>query len=762
MKTNQDDSLFAGIGREPVRALMHPTVIMCEPETAVADAAATMALNKCGSIIIARAGNPLGIWTEMDALRLNLDHPGIFEQPVSNFMNAPLISIPDNASLQDAAVKFREHSIRHLIVVDIAGLMIGIISQTDVVLKLGIQSYLSFRVVGSVAFRPALTLPHDIGVGETIGQLFANGLDAALVTENGEPVGIITERDVVRLIARRADDVRIGDVATRPLVSISIDAPLIEARNLLEARRFRHLVITGPDGEVRGILTMTDILAAMEHGYVHHLEEVLTRKSRQLESTERRLDLILRSAGDSVVGLDAAGQVTFANTAAAELLGWPENAILGRNWCDLVCHSCPEQHETCLATQSCRTETATRLDSCSFTRRDGSVFPAEVTTSPLAEGDRHVGGVLVFRDITERKAAEAALHEERNFTKAVIESLPGIFYVIDRDSRFDLWNHNFEAVSGYGADEIRRMHPMDFFAGTEKILVAERMEEVFAVGHATIEANFVTRTGQRIPYFFTGSRLLTSHGDKFVGTGVDIATRQQMEEMLRRSNRDLKAFAYVASHDLRQPLRMVRSYLQLLEQKLGKTLDQEARDYMAFAVDGAVRMDRLIIDLLEYARVGRTTEPPGWVDVRDVIHEVLDMFKLSIDEYQATVTVEGEHWPQVFADHGEMFRLFQNLIGNSLKYRPLNKPLHISLSFRHRERLWEFAVRDNGIGIDPVQFERIFGIFQRLHAVGDYAGSGIGLAICKKIVEHHDGLIWVESEPGQGSTFFFSLPDKSE
>ena len=252
----------------------------------------------------------------MDALHLDLGHSDVFEQPVARFMTAPLISISGDASLNDAAMKFREHGIRHLVVVNDAGGMIGIVSQTDVVLKLGIQTYLSFRIVGSVAFRPALILPHHIGVAETIDHLRMSRADAVLVAENDRPVGIITERDIVRLIARRAGNVRIGDVATRPLVSIALDAPLLEARNLLEARRFRHLVIIDTTGGVRGILTMADILAAMEHGYVHHLEKILIDKSRKLAAAEHRLDRILRAAGDSIVGLDTASRVTFINAAA--------------------------------------------------------------------------------------------------------------------------------------------------------------------------------------------------------------------------------------------------------------------------------------------------------------------------------------------------------------------------------------------------------------------------------------------------------------
>ena len=319
----------------------------------------------------------------------------------------------------------------------------------------------------------------------------------------------------------------------------------------------------------------------------------------------------------------------------------------------------------------------------------------------------------------------------------------------------------FETVTGYGGDDIRHMHATDFFAEPEKQLIAERMAQVFASGHATVEVNLLTRGGDRIPYYFTGSCLVTAHGSQLIGTGVDIAARRWMEEMLRRSNQDLEAFAYVASHDLRQPLRMIRGYLHLLEHHSGAGIDQIARDYMAFAVDGAAWMDRLITDLLEYSRVGRGGVTMGEVDMGEVISQVLDLLKMAIAECRATVKVAGGDWPRVIADHGEMVRLMQNLIGNALKYRSPDRPACISLIFRRASPLWEFSVEDNGIGIEPSQFERIFGIFQRLHTADAYDGSGIGLAICKKSVEHYGGRIWVESRPGKGSTFFFELPGRT-
>jgi light-regulated signal transduction histidine kinase (bacteriophytochrome) len=214
----------------------------------------------------------------------------------------------------------------------------------------------------------------------------------------------------------------------------------------------------------------------------------------------------------------------------------------------------------------------------------------------------------------------------------------------------------------------------------------------------------------------------------------------------------------VASHDLQEPLRMVTSYLQLIAQRYRGRLDAAADEFIAFAVDGAARMHRLISDLLAYSRVGTRSRAFEPVDCQAALDQALANLEIAIEEAGATVT--RDPLPIVPADEGQLVQLFQNLIGNAVKFHGQAPPcVHISAQ-RRREAgdEWYFSVRDNGIGIDPQQFERIFMIFQRLHTMAEYSGTGIGLAICKKIVERHGGRIWVESQPGQGSTFYFTLP----
>ncbi len=237
-----------------------------------------------------------------------------------------------------------------------------------------------------------------------------------------------------------------------------------------------------------------------------------------------------------------------------------------------------------------------------------------------------------------------------------------------------------------------------------------------------------------------------------------VGARQALEESvvkLKRSNADLQQFAYVASHDLQEPLRMVASYTQLLARRYQGQLDADADEFIGYAVDGAIRMQRLINDLLAYSRVETQGHAFAPTNCHGVLDQALDNVRAMVDESQAAVT--HDPLPTVMADEGQLVQLFQNLISNAVKFRG-EQPPRVHLSAERREREWLFSVRDHGIGIDPQYADRIFVLFQRLHTSAEYPGTGIGLAICKKIVERHSGRIWVDSQPGRGATFYFTLP----
>ncbi|MBI5184587.1 MAG: two-component sensor histidine kinase [Nitrospinae bacterium] len=236
----------------------------------------------------------------------------------------------------------------------------------------------------------------------------------------------------------------------------------------------------------------------------------------------------------------------------------------------------------------------------------------------------------------------------------------------------------------------------------------------------------------------------------------EIVERDRVKKLLDQSNKELQQFAYIASHDLQEPLRMVSSYVQLLQKKYKGKLDSDADEYIEFASDGARRMGNLINDLLAYSRLESQAKEFRLVDGENIFRNSLRDLQAAIKESGAVVT--HDPLPRVMGDDVQLESLFQNLIGNAIKYRGKKTPqIHVSVEMKPGE--WVFSVRDNGIGIDPGYFGRIFVIFQRLHARHEYSGTGIGLAVCKKIVERHGGRIWVESEPGKGATFYFTIPE---
>jgi light-regulated signal transduction histidine kinase (bacteriophytochrome) len=277
------------------------------------------------------------------------------------------------------------------------------------------------------------------------------------------------------------------------------------------------------------------------------------------------------------------------------------------------------------------------------------------------------------------------------------------------------------------------------------------------------------KDGSEFPVEISLSPMEDQEGRLVTSIIRDVSERRRVEHQLRqtaaalehqtvelmRSNAELQQFAYVASHDLQEPLRMVASYTQLLARRYEGKLDQDADEFIAFAVDGAKRMQALINDLLAYSRVGTQGRDFTQTDLNEIVDRVIADLTAAIDDTGATA--HREHLPTVPGDPVQLGQLFQNLISNAIKFRGSETP-RVDVTAERQGREWRVSVRDNGIGIAPEFADRIFIIFQRLHTRDEYPGTGIGLAICKKIVERHGGQIWLESEPGAGATFTFTLP----
>jgi PAS domain S-box-containing protein len=393
--------------------------------------------------------------------------------------------------------------------------------------------------------------------------------------------------------------------------------------------------------------------------------------------------------------------------------------------------------------------------------KDGSRHP-RLFTSKRVELDQKMSLVGVGIDITARREAEERVQREKRFSDTLIDTLPGIFYVFDEQGHFLRWNDNLERVSQYSSAEVAAISPLDLFVGTDREEITRRIEQVFRDGQATAQADFVAKDGSATPYFFTGQRVFFDDRLCLIGMGIDITERTLVEDALRqrtqelaRSNADLEQFAYVASHDLQQPLRAVASYTQLLARRYQHQLDGDAQRFIERTIAAVARMQALIRDLLAYSRVGTRGLAFGPTDCEVVLRDVLDDLQAAIAETDAVVT--HDVLPVVPADASQLRQLLQNVIGNAIKFRG-SAPPRVHVAARPEDGCWRFSVRDNGIGIEPEYADRIFVIFQRLHSRRTYPGTGVGLAICKKIVERHGGRVWVESQPAQGATVYFELP----
>jgi PAS domain S-box-containing protein len=371
-------------------------------------------------------------------------------------------------------------------------------------------------------------------------------------------------------------------------------------------------------------------------------------------------------------------------------------------------------------------------------------------------------GLISRRDIIERRRMEQSLERASAYNRSLLEASLDPLVTISPDGKIADVNKATEKITGMARQELIGTDFSDYFTDPQKARAG--YQHVFREGWVQDYELEVRRGDGNVTPVVYNASVYRGEAGKVMGVFAaarDITERKRAEEALKehsaelaRSNADLQQFAYVASHDLQEPLRMVASYTQLLAKRYRGKLGADADDFIGYAVDGARRMQTLINDLLAYSRVGTRGKELASTDCEGVLEEVLVNLQTAMEETSAAVT--HDPLPMVWADASQLAQVFQNLIGNALKFHgPAPPQIHISAQSNDGD--WRFAVWDNGIGIDPQYADRIFVIFQRLHAHAEYPGAGMGLAITKKIVERHGGRIWVESEPGKGSTFYFTI-----
>jgi PAS domain S-box-containing protein len=534
---------------------------------------------------------------------------------------------------------------------------------------------------------------------------------------------------------------------------------LLVVRSADEERRFRQTKAVVLLASAAGLL-----MAALAGWLVRRNLVARKRAESAFRDGEERNRLLLEGVQDySICMLDPQGLVVGWNVGAERIKGYKTDEIVGRHFSrfypqEEIDQGHPEE-ELGIAAANGRCEAEHWR-----VRKDGSRFWGNVVITAARNSS---GGLLGFskitRDVTERKETEAKY-------RGLLEAAPDAMVVVNQIGRIVLLNLQAEKQFGYRSDELVGQQVTSIIPeGFAERLIADGARsavEALAQQIGTgIDLQGRRKDGGEFPIEIMLSPLQSPAGILVTAAIRDISARKRAEEHLvktmgelKRSNDELGHFAYVASHDLQEPLRMVASYTQLLAKRYQGRLDSDADEFIAYAVDGCNRMQQMIQDLLAYSRAGT-----GGLELREIsselaLHAALLNLRAAIEDSGAVVTHDS--LPAVTTDDSQLSQVFQNLIGNAIKYRGAEVPrIHVSATADGgKERT--FSVRDNGLGIDPQYFDKIFVLFQRLHGREEFAGTGIGLAICKKILERLGGRIWVESQLKQGSTFRFALPEQ--
>jgi PAS domain S-box-containing protein len=477
--------------------------------------------------------------------------------------------------------------------------------------------------------------------------------------------------------------------------------------------------------------------------------------------TVEQLTAIIDSVPTAIVMVDDRGRIVLVNAQAERLFGYSAAELYGEVIEVLVPFRFrayhPELRAGFIRSPSTRPMGGGR--DLFGLHKDGSEFPIEIGLSPIrTEEGLFVVSAIV--EISERKQLEARF-------RATVESAPTAMVMIDQAGTIVLVNAELERLFDYGRGELLR----------QKIeaLIPER----FRAGHPALRTQYfaapearrmgqgrdlfgLRKDGTEFPIEIGLNPVTTDQGSFVLAAIIDITERtrqaaalRQANEALERSNIELQRFASVASHDLQTPMRSIASFVELLDATYSDKLDAQAKDWIRRTLESIRQLQALIRDLLEYSRVDSRAHPFEPLPLRQAFDQAVTLLEASIREANAAVTCS--ELPTVMGDRSQLVQLMLNLIGNGIKYRASDPPrVHVSSERVGGE--WVICVRDNGIGIAARHHERIFGIFKRLHDQREYPGSGIGLAVCRRVVHRHDGRIWVESEPGHGSRFYFTIP----
>ncbi|NYT17033.1 MAG: PAS domain S-box protein [Methanomicrobiales archaeon] len=496
-------------------------------------------------------------------------------------------------------------------------------------------------------------------------------------------------------------------------------------------------------------------------------EELASIRTKAEQERQRYYDLF-DAAPEGYLVTDHAGRILEANAAAATLFGIHKDSLPARNLVHFFAEGCKGDFQNLLF-QAVRGK---NQHDCELRVQPFRKEPVTVSinvSSAYAEDAAVQSLRWMLRDITERKEVDEAIRQSEAKYRSLVDDDISADFICTRDGRILDCNPAFARMFGFAsvAEAESANILVTYFHQEERAELIDRLQQEKRLEN--IERFRKRQDGTRIHVVENIIGIFDAAGNLVVTKGYIIEDTERLKaeeamkqyaEHLKRSNEDLERFAYVSSHDLQEPLRTIVTFTQLLERKYEGRIDPEADEYIQYIVDAGRRMQVLIHDLLEYSRITSKAQVLQPIRTEEVLAQALLHLNPIIKEESATITYDL--LPVVQADPQQLRQVFQNLISNALKYRREDEPPRIRISAEKTGDMWQFNIQDNGLGIEPQYFDRIFVIFQRLHTRDRYVGTGIGLAIVKRIVERQGGRIWVESELGRGSTFHFTIPAVNE
>lgn len=563
------------------------------------------------------------------------------------------------------------------------------------------------------------------------------------------------------------------DVVAHDKESIECDIECIKASGnyFIGSRKYRR-----KDGSIIDMAVSSTLIHYGKNEVLCIIARDVTERKKAEEALHKSVQLLEKvysSLHDALFIIEAnSTKIIDCNPAASDMFGYCREDMLTRS--AVFLHISSDSLD--LFRVRLQSDIAEKgylfLPEFQMKRKDGTIFFTENSVVPLTNDEGvNIGWVSIVRDITERKRTEEAIHESEATLANLMDSMPVGIRGYDAEGTVFYWNRMSSKIYGYVAEEAIGRKLGDLIIPEEiKPMYCEALAYAATLKESgeflpANEVSLLRKDGSRVCVHSIHTAVcLPGKAPLLFCIDVDLTERRRAEEELikksedlARSNADLAQFAYVASHDLQEPLRMVTSYVQLLQMRYKGKLDTDADEFIGYVVEGTKRMKLLLAALLDYSRVGTRGNPFRTVECETVLEDALQNLRMVLDETKGRVTHDA--LPAIIADETQMVQLFQNLISNGLKFHGPKPPL-IHVSAEQNGTNWIFSFQDNGIGIDPIYFEKIFIIFQRLHGRDKYTGTGIGLTIAKKIVQRHGGQIWVESEVAKGSTFYFTVPCK--